>query len=575
MTFARSMITTRLTLNLLMSLAVYSTSLGADKTEDIQPESLKPDVPFADHLVRKFVQRDGLPSNWVRDIIQTRDGYIWIGTHNGVARYDGVRFRVFNRSNTPELPANDARTFCETSDGKLWIGTIGGLARFTAGRPGRFERFKEFDGIGVAAIFEDRSGKLWLGTREEMRVRDDAAEADFHVIEGSPHQVQAICEDNDGRIWLGAKSGLYVLKDKLERLDHPRLSSAKSIDGGIPFSQINALLADPSGGVWIGANQGMLHFKDGRFDSAGVEIGQLQIYDIFQTRNGGLYAATRYGLFRSTEGRFEKLATELSSMCGFEDREGGLWVGHWGNRALHHYRNNIVRTELRDQLVNCVYEHSDGSMCFGTTSGLHVLKNGNFRTYQVADGLPHNYVTSIAKSNQDGFWIATRGGLARWTEGDLVMVPNSPRGLTASIVTLFEDSVGKLWIGFNITGGCTLQEDVVQELDQIGRGQIQWFTEDDDGAVLIGHEYGLYRRHQGRLTQVRDPAFDRLNSNHFRSFCRTRDGTMWLATSGGIVRYQSGSFSAITSENGLSADYIDGIGVDNLGNLWMETRDGV
>ncbi len=170
--------------------------------------SLQPDVAFREHLQRQFFLRDGLPSNWIYDVVQTRDGYVWIATHNGLARYDGLRFKVFNRSNTPQLPANDTRVLHESRDGSLWIGTVGGLARYQTGRPGTFEEFETFAGNSVHAIWEDRANRLWIGTREETWARMQGG--DFEVVDGAPADVKAICEDRRGTLWFGSDSGLFM-----------------------------------------------------------------------------------------------------------------------------------------------------------------------------------------------------------------------------------------------------------------------------------------------------------------------------------------------------------------------------
>jgi ligand-binding sensor domain-containing protein len=263
--------------------------------------SLRPDVPFSEHLQRQFRLRDGLPSNWIYDVVQTRDGYVWIATHNGLARYDGLRFRVFNRSNTPQLPANDTRVLYESRDGSLWIGTVGGLARYQTGRPGTFEGFETFAGNSIHAIREDRANRLWLGTREETWAKEQ--DGHFEIVASAPADVKALCEDQHGTLWFGSDSGLYMRQGtRLRRIAHARLPQPTEADSDISPAGVNALLADPDGGLWIGANHGLLFFKDGRFEVRGSEIGQQQVYGMARTRNGVLYVATRSGLQRSVEG---------------------------------------------------------------------------------------------------------------------------------------------------------------------------------------------------------------------------------------------------------------------------------
>ena len=118
---------------------VAALSYGAADDQPAASPSLRSDVPFNEHVKRTFDRRSGLPSSWINDVIQTRDDYVWLATDNGVTRYDGFNFKVFNPANTPQLPFNETRVLYEGRDGSLWIGTTGGLTQYKPGRPGTFE----------------------------------------------------------------------------------------------------------------------------------------------------------------------------------------------------------------------------------------------------------------------------------------------------------------------------------------------------------------------------------------------------------------------------------------------------
>ena len=223
--------------------------------DDRVANSLRSDASFEEHLQQQYRFADGLPSDWIHDILQTHDGYVWIATHNGVARYDGIRFQVFNRSNTPQLPANDTRVLYESRDGVLWIGTIGGLVRFQPGRPSKIDAIEQFAGNSVHAITEVRDGTVWIGTREETW---RAKGSEFEIATDAPRNVRALCEDSEGRLWFGTMTGLYVLHFEFERISHPRLLASGNTNGSIRTATINALFADEDGGVWVGSNTGLL-----------------------------------------------------------------------------------------------------------------------------------------------------------------------------------------------------------------------------------------------------------------------------------------------------------------------------
>jgi ligand-binding sensor domain-containing protein len=263
------------------------------------------DESFDGRVVQQFEMAEGLPSNWIHDVLQASDRYLWIATHNGVARFDGRKFTRFNRTNTPQLPANDARVLYESHDGALWIGTIGGLVQYTPGRPASFQQHEAFRGNSIHAIFEDSEHVLWIGTREGTWNR--ATDGEFVLQEAAPTGVKAFCQDQQGTLWLGADSGLYVRRDAgFEQFIHPRLPASSGVDGSGSGARVNALFADGPD-VWIGANCGLLHISDGLGDQLGNTVGQRQVYDLGQV-DGALYVATRHGLWRGADGnKFEKL----------------------------------------------------------------------------------------------------------------------------------------------------------------------------------------------------------------------------------------------------------------------------
>ena len=170
--------------------------------------SLRLDVPFGDYVRRAYSIRDGLPSGWIEDLVQTQDGYLWIATRGGVARFDGAKFTTFPRAGTPAIPSDFLRSLYETRDGVLYIVAEGGLARYRSGRPGTFDRVEPLTGQDVTALFEDSMGSLWVGTRGPTWFSSDGEQ--FQIVKDAPAAVRAFCEDQTGRLWLGTEAGLYI-----------------------------------------------------------------------------------------------------------------------------------------------------------------------------------------------------------------------------------------------------------------------------------------------------------------------------------------------------------------------------
>jgi signal transduction histidine kinase/ligand-binding sensor domain-containing protein len=556
----------------LLLVVVFSRGAAADQPT---APSLRTDVPLSEQLHRDFYLRNGLPSSWMNDVIQTRDDYVWIATDNGLVRYDGINFKWFSPRITPQLPSGEIRVLYESRDGYLWIGTTVGLTRHLPGRPGRFEKVPAVSGKTVRAIYEDSAGTLWIGTRDETYVRGSGL--NFEIVEDAPTNVRAICEDHSGTLWFGSHSGLFRRQGKTyEQITHERLPARTPTSSGIPQTRVNAIVAVDGGGLWIGTNRALLHMLDGQFTSRGRELDSQQVYDILQTRNGGLYVAARFGLFRSVgDGPLQEVSSNESAFSVMEDRAGGLWVGHGDNRGLHHYRNHPAQAVWTEARVRCVFEDSEGDVWFGANDGLHRLRDGVITDYGLDDGLPDLRVQTIVQSRGKTLWIGTARGFVKWS-GTAIVPEVTPAPLAEmNIAACLEDSAGVLWFSLASAGGFTLRRGVLTELPGLSQGRIHWYWEDSSGIVWIGHESGLFQHRDGEIRKVNGAAVGRLKSPRFLCHFASGDGTLWMGTSNGIVRHQSGDFTAFTPECGLQADNIERMAADQDGNLWFGGRDGL
>lgn len=549
----------------------------ADCAADDQPPapSLRPNVSFNKHIKRTFDRRDGLPSSWINDVLQTRDGYVWIATDNGLVRYDGLHFKLFNRAVTQQLPLNEMRALYEGRDGCLWIGTTAGLTRYRPGRPGVFEEVPAASGQTVRAIYEDSANTLWIGTQEETYVRRKGL--NIEIVEDAPRNVRAICEDQNGTLWLGSHFGLFRRQGTTyEQITHERLPKYTSTDKGVPQSRVNAILADDDGSLWIAANRALLHMRDGQFTSRGRELDSQQVYDLLRTRDGGLYVAARFGLYRSVgDGPFEEVSNEESAFCVMEDQAGGLWVGHGDNRGLQHYRNSPAQDVWTEARVRCMYDDPDGDLWFGSSAGLHRLRDGVITDYGIEDGLPRTSVHTIVPSAGKTLWIGTTRGFVKWS-GTATVSDVTPAALAEmNIGAALEDSSGVLWFSLASAGGYTLKDGTLSGLPGLSQGRIHWFWQDPRGVIWIGQESGLFQHRDGEIRRVNDAAFDRLKNPRFLCHFAAGDGTLWMGTSNGIVRHQSDRFDAFSPESGLGADNIERMVADGEGNLWFGGRDGL
>ncbi|MGD2116171.1 MAG: two-component regulator propeller domain-containing protein, partial [Acidobacteriota bacterium] len=220
-----------------------------------------PDRTIAQHVRRTWTTEEGLPQGSANGLVQTRDGYLWIATFAGLARFDGVRFETYNRARHPELPSDRLLALLEDSDGTLWVGTERhGLATFREGTFRRFELPEAIPSLGVARLVQGPSGDVWAGTsRGLLRIRDGSPIARYTTEDGLPKDlVRAVVEEPDGTVWIGTGGGLV-------RMDPSGDVSAIPALEGLELGQgVHALLRDRAGVLWIGADRGLFRMSEDR-----------------------------------------------------------------------------------------------------------------------------------------------------------------------------------------------------------------------------------------------------------------------------------------------------------------------
>ena len=482
----------------------------------------------------------GLPQNSVDSILQTRDGYLWLGTQEGLVRFDGVRFSVFDSRNSPAIRDDWVRSLCEARDGTLWVGTAEGLLRSHNGRFDGWQPDGDLARGAVTQLLESRDGSLWAVTaRGLIRLRGHAPHL-FDENDGlAIGQVTSIAEDKDGRLWAGGQLGLSLLDgEKFRSLAVPE----EAMKG------VTALVRDPKGGLWAGTRSGIFHAGTGRVESHPFprtsQAAPAQV--LYVDAEGAVWIGTPLSLLRYSHGRFEELTRE----------NGGLSSGD----------------------VNAIFEDREGSLWIGTRDGgLNRLKDERIANYTVRQGLPEDHVWSVFEDRDETLWVGT-------ADGSLSRLPRGKNrfeyftSLGARVVAMDQDNAGDLWVGTRGNGLFRIRD---RRITQVGEAEgfsptfVGAIQADRNGGVWVGTgTSGLYLWRDGRFTRFTQK--DGLASNAIFCLYQDRAGDIWIGTwGGGLSRRTGGRFVNLTTKEGLAHDIVMSVLEDARGDFWFGTRGGL
>lgn len=545
--------------------------------------SLDPSLALTQYLLDTWTTDEGLPQNTIHAIAQTPDGYLWVSTQEGLARFDGQRFTLFSKKNTPAFSNNDILSLLVDHAGALWIGTNGGgLLRY---QDHHFETFTTTDGLGsnhIGSLYEDRNGRLWIGTREGLSYYDKGRFASLSTADGlADNHVMSIHGDAEGTIWIGTIAGMSTFRDGQLGQD-PRWAG----------DVVLTVFSDAQGALWVGTETNLQRHKAGSktvFSAADGLVGTSGL-TLYEDRAGTLWVGTESGLHRFDGTRFEALSTANGLNDDvvwsiFEDREGSLWFGTTSG-GLHQLKDlkftTLTTSEgLPSDLTTAVHEDAGGTLWIGTDgNGLaRHAPDGTITTFSTADGLPDDYITALASTPDGSLWIGTwGGGLTRFRHGRFNTFTTTD-GLTHdNILVIYPDQDATLWIG------------TVEGITRYRNGRFEPFTaqhglhnevvwtmlRDTNGVLWAGTQEGLHRYDEDHARFTAFTKAHGLLSDYILSMHSDAEGTLWLATwGGGLIRHQNDRFDAWTAEDGLPSDNVFAILEDGRGDLWLTGNLGI
>ncbi|MFO1475202.1 MAG: two-component regulator propeller domain-containing protein [Verrucomicrobiota bacterium] len=535
------------------------------------------------YIVRAWHAEEGLPQNAVTAVIQSRDGYLWLGTYTGLVRFDGNRFVIFDDNNTPALKNNRITSLYEGYDGTIWIGhETGDMTRL---KDGRFEpvtfraSWKE---LKILDIAEDDLGEIWAMNASGVlaRVRDARIlEPDMGLISG----VISMARHSPGKIWVNRCGTVSELRHgELHPLnfDPPRTNCYAF-----------GICASRDGGLWVEVDNRVRKWVgDGWVEDRGYSSwGTTAIVSFMEMRNGWLAAGTtEQGLFllppqgdRLVFNRTNGLSQNwIRDLC--EDREGDLWVGTGaGLNMLRRSSWSVVTPPDNWQAcaVLSVTAGQDDSVWVGTEgSGVYRCRDGAWSHFDQKDGLRNPFVWSVAEDYQRQVWAGTWGGGIFVRRDSTFEVPGPELNqFRRSATAILPARDGGIWIGT----GSGLMHYTSNEVASIGPEQgltspdVRSVAESADGKVWFGmYGGGLGCLENGRVRQFFKR--DGLASDFVQCLKLETDGTLWIGTfGGGLSRLKNGTFKNVTTDQGLPNNVICHIEDGENGFFWISSYNGI
>jgi signal transduction histidine kinase/ligand-binding sensor domain-containing protein len=523
------------------------------------------------------VWRDELPQATVHSILQSRDGYLWLGTYEGVARFDGVRFVVHDLHRTRELQGTTVLHMVEDRRGRLWLATNGGLT-VKEGRAFRtYGTAEGLPGTMVRALLEDPDGSLWVGTDRGLAQLSGDTVRPRQELE--PGEVLALARTPDGALWIGTAEGLQRIGGGERR----RFGTAD----GLPSPACRILYVDRAGALWIGTDKGLARWANGAFTVWGVAdgLGDDYVRALLEDSDGSLWVGTEgAGLARLRGDRFERFDTTgglshdyVRSL--FEDREGNLWIGtNGGVTRLREakFANYGTPEGLSHDFARTVFEDRDGVLWVGTDGGGVSRRTATgWEAITTAQGLSHDAVRAIAQTPDGALWFGTREGLDRYGGGRIT--PFGRQLPSLLIRALHVDPDGTLWVGAEDGGLARIRRDEVRvwtTRDGLGDDSVRAIHRDRRGRLWIGtYGGGVSRLENGSLTTL--DSDDGLPNDIVFAFHEDADGNLWIGTDSGLAVLRDGKLHAFGIDDGLYDEKVFRIFEDSAGNLWMSSNRGI
>ncbi len=520
---------------------------------------------------------EGLPASPVIAMTETRDGYLWLGTLNGLVRFDGNRFVVFDESNTPGLKSSQIVKLFEDNKGNLWIGTeTAGIAFVKDGLVKSLDIGRGTREGRLVSVCEDNTGAVWLYTADDQLCRYKDGNTNVWRLGAQQfNSSRIVIAEKTGPLWVGMDTNLLTIDPAAVIAQR-----ALPVTHDLPVRKLDFLLASQRGGYWRLADGRIQKWKTNHLelDFGAYPWGGSPVSAACEDRRGNLVVGTLGdGMFWfDPKGKATALSTNEGLSNNYilslhADREDSLWVGTDGG-GLNHVSPQVFKPldESAALSIRSVCEDAEGGLWF---SGLGV---GYLRDGVVRQLVAGSYVPAMFVDRADRVWAGTFGAGLFQVENGIFLQVSGLEMPSPEISAIYQDRTGRVWVGTQNGLGRWDEQGwkVFTTREGLSADVVRAITDDTEGNLWVGTEGGGLNSLRGdQFTVFRKK--DGLPSDNISSLLVDVQGVLWVGTKGGLARFQSGKWTRYTTREGLIGNSIGYLIEDDQGYLWLGSNLGL
>lgn len=570
---------------------------------------------------------DGLSQSTVEALYQDSNGYIWIGTNDGLDRYNGYEFKKYKQGNDPStnIASNYILSIKEDNKKNIWVATVSGLSKIDtkSNKVTNYFDTKETGNLSnynVCDILITKDSEILVATGDGLNIYDEKNDSFKRILKDNltSQDIYSLDQDENGNIWIGTYGGLNKIDVKTKSVKTFYSKDKESISE----DTIYKVYSDKNGYVWVGTFSSGLNkinintnkvtvYKN--IDEDSTSLPGNFVRSILKDSEDNIWVATDRGIAKYNEdseaflnysndlgNRYSLLNDDVFSLM--QDNTGLIWIGTYEGISLFDPRNNIThykkrpseKQSLNSNVIHGIYEDDSENLWVGTRSnGINIINRKKHTVQYITrdNGLSSNSINYIT-GDKNYIWVATNDGLNRINKKtNEIKIYGTKEGIKNNkIKSLCLDSKGYLWIGTeNSLGILNTTNDEMKDMDyifdkyKINDKYISAIHEDSQGNYWIGtfKDGGLIKvdtKHNAIKNYKKDLRNNNsITSNSIRCIIDDTKGNIWVGTNYGLNKFdlKTQKFKSYTEKDGLSSNTVYGTLLDDKKDIWMSTNYGI